>query len=410
MWYAVPGILALLVIFIINFDVLTKSKKYKHNIPAIGAYRLFIFSLLAFFLIDALWGIGSEIKNLVFLQIVTNNYFLALTFVIFAWTRFVTKYIARGKIFRYVLNGFGYIFMSIVGTALVINIFTPIVFSFDENIIYQAGILRHVLMGMQLLLFAFTAIYSFVATLKKEVPEGAKHRYVTIGASTFAMIIIALVQLFYPLLPVYTIAFLIATCLIHAFVLQGEIQEHQDEIESALSREQKQKEELISAKLKAYTDALTGVKSMFAYIEMQKSVDERIDNGTLTRFGIVVFDLNDLKVVNDTTGHESGDEFIINASKLICVTFKRSPVYRVGGDEFVAIIEGDDFDNRDKLLKQFNDAIENNLAKGNNVVVASGVGIFDKKKDKSFQTIFAKADKAMYERKQKIKEEINIKK
>ena len=410
MWYAVPGILALLVIFIINFDVLTKSKKYKHNIPAIGAYRLFIFSLLAFFLIDALWGIGSEIKNLLFLQIVTINYFLALAFVIFAWTRFVTKYIARGKIFRYVLNGFGYIFMSIVGTALVINIFTPIVFSFDENIVYQAGILRYVLMGIQLLLFAFTAIYSFVATLKKEVPEGAKHRYVTIGASTFTMIIIALVQLFYPLLPVYTIAFLIATCLIHTFVLQGEIQEHQDEIEGALSREQKQKEELISAKLKAYTDALTGVKSMFAYIEMQKSVDERIDNGTLERFGIVVFDLNDLKVVNDTTGHESGDEFIINASKLICVTFKRSPVYRVGGDEFVAIIEGDDFDNRDKLLKQFNDAVENNLAKGNNVVVASGVGVFDKKKDKSFQPIFAKADKAMYERKQKIKEEINVKK
>lgn len=54
---------------------------------------------------------------------------------------------------------------------------------------------------------------------------------------------------------------------------------------------------------------------------------------------MIVFDINNLKIINDTLGHDFGDILIIDSCKLICKVFKRSPVYRIGGDEFVVILE-----------------------------------------------------------------------
>lgn len=56
-------------------------------------------------------------------------------------------------------------------------------------------------------------------------------------------------------------------------------------------------------------------------------------------FGIVVLDLNDLKKVNDNFGHALGNKLISTAAKTIAEVFKRSPVFRVGGDEFVVVLQ-----------------------------------------------------------------------
>lgn len=72
----------------------------------------------------------------------------------------------------------------------------------------------------------------------------------------------------------------------------------------------------------AYTDPLTGVKSKYAYQQMEKTIDEQISSGDLADFAIVVCDLNDLKVVNDGHGHKVGDDHIRAACKIICDTFR----------------------------------------------------------------------------------------
>ena len=57
---------------------------------------------------------------------------------------------------------------------------------------------------------------------------------------------------------------------------------------------------------------------------------------------IVYFDINNLKIINDTLGHEMGDKLITDASAMISRVFgKIGNIYRTGGDEFVAIICGD---------------------------------------------------------------------
>ena len=119
-------------------------------------------------------------------------------------------------------------------------------------------------------------------------------------------------------------------------------------------------------------------------------------------FGLVIFDVNGLKHINDTQGHEAGDKLLKDACSLICKTFSHSPVFRIGGDEFVAILEGEDYLNRITLLSGFENKVEENLQNGG-AVVASGLAVYKPESDKDYRFIFDRADERMYERKSALK-------
>ena len=160
--------------------------------------------------------------------------------------------------------------------------------------------------------------------------------------------------------------------------------------------------ELGKTRKMAYSDPLTGVKNKMAYIEDVGGIEQKIEDEFLKDFGIVVFDLNDLKKINDTYGHDAGDKYIKSASNLICNKFKHSPVYRIGGDEFVVFLYGDDYNNRNSILIDFGNIIENNL-KTDGVIIAFGYADYATQKNKVFMRLFETADKKMYEHKQELK-------
>ena len=122
-------------------------------------------------------------------------------------------------------------------------------------------------------------------------------------------------------------------------------------------------------------------------------------------YAIAVFDVNFLKRTNDTYGHEAGNELIIRAASLIEQTFAESRIYRIGGDEFVAILEGKDFDNRENLLKKFDeDCAKESFQKNGDIIkvsVARGIAVCQNSED--FADIFKQADAAMYAHKTALK-------
>ena len=166
------------------------------------------------------------------------------------------------------------------------------------------------------------------------------------------------------------------------------------------NREQKQ--ELGSVKNLAYTDVLTGVKSKRAYMEEIERIDLKIAGGCIKEFGVAVFDLNGLKKINDTLGHDEGDRYIRSGCAIICDTFTHSPVYRIGGDEFAVILTGQDYLNRDSLITGFNIQMEKNQ-RSSSVVISTGIDIFSTENDKQYSSVFERADKKMYDRKQLLK-------
>ena len=192
--------------------------------------------------------------------------------------------------------------------------------------------------------------------------------------------------------------------LTHTTALEGENVKYRRELEETLEREQVQEQELGSAIHLAYTDPMTGVKNKHAYMEAVKELDRRISAGEVSEFGIIVFDLNGLKIINDTFGHQEGDRYIKKGCALICEKFCHSPVFRIGGDEFVALLEGNDYNQRDELLGSFDRQIEKDLHTGK-VIVSTGLDIFDPARDKDHLSVFKRADRKMYERKKFLKSE-----
>lgn len=168
----------------------------------------------------------------------------------------------------------------------------------------------------------------------------------------------------------------------------------------------KRKMELENAIKIANIDALTGVKNKRAYAEDESEINNKIKNNIVVpEFAIVICDINDLKVVNDSKGHNSGDEYIKEACKIICDTYKHSPVYRIGGDEFAIVITGEDYLYRNVLLETIKNISVNNKKKGL-VTLACGMGVYSCDLDNDASTVFERADNAMYDDKRVFKAEI----
>ena len=160
---------------------------------------------------------------------------------------------------------------------------------------------------------------------------------------------------------------------------------------------------LNEANEKARRDSLTGVRNKYAYFEEENLLQRHVENQDAPPFAIAVFDLNDLKKTNDTQGHAVGDELIIAGCRLICNTFKHSPVFRIGGDEFAAILSGQDYDNRELLLRTIRETSQAHQKQGAGVIVASGIALYDPMEDHTVADVFKRADEQMYRNKKELK-------
>ena len=161
---------------------------------------------------------------------------------------------------------------------------------------------------------------------------------------------------------------------------------------------------------RANTDALTAVRNKGAYTAAVEALQETIaDDPGGAAFAIAAFDCNELKRVNDRFGHAKGDVYLKTACRLVCRVFKHSPVFRTGGDEFAAILQGQDFENRRDLIRLFHEeALKINDAAAHRweeVHLAMGVAEYDSLLDRSAQDTAQRADRIMYQdkRRQKMK-------
>lgn len=152
----------------------------------------------------------------------------------------------------------------------------------------------------------------------------------------------------------------------------------------------------------AFKDAMTGVGNKHAYEQMQGELNAKIEAGTAEAFALAVCDINGLKRVNDTMGHNAGDDYIKDACLIICDTFSHSPVYRIGGDEFVVLLRNRDYDNREVLEAHLTAKNNDNHGTGR-AIIASGISDYRPGEDENISDVFTRADQEMYKNKKALK-------
>lgn len=178
-----------------------------------------------------------------------------------------------------------------------------------------------------------------------------------------------------------------------------------DELEtltnSILKMANKTKKYIKEINAMAYTDGLTGLDNKTSYIEYTEKINKKICEGEKLEFALLAFDLNNLKNINDNYGHEAGDKHILAAAQMIKEYFKYSRIFRFGGDEFFAILENEDYENREALVKDFYEKNRKNAENGS-VVVACGMAVLSEDAD-NYEELFKIADTRMYNNKNELK-------
>ncbi len=158
------------------------------------------------------------------------------------------------------------------------------------------------------------------------------------------------------------------------------------------------------------TDFLTGLFNRREY-EMTVKDLSMTKNKSLIISGIMV-DINDFKSINDEFGHRVGDEVLIVVAKLLkSAVRKQDYVFRIGGDEFVVIINSDDksavnqVTNRiEEILNQYNQSSPYSFK----LSLSLGIGVYDDKKYVDIPSFFEHLDLMMYDDKKYFKKHSEV--
>lgn len=153
----------------------------------------------------------------------------------------------------------------------------------------------------------------------------------------------------------------------------------------------------------AYHDALTGFFNRAAYADFLTSSEFDPKNNVF-----VAFDLNNLKKCNDQLGHDKGDIYIKEAARIIMDCFgEHGRCYRLGGDEFGAILLDDDLNSTARKAGKMAERVRkfNQQSHDIHMGIACGYAVFDPQEDADIHATIRRADRMMYEEKFRMKQQ-----
>ena len=308
--------------------------------PAFSQYRSFLFNVMGYYVADILWGIFYENKLITLAFIDTAVYFFTMASSILLWTRFAVIYLKQDNAFGKILKGIGWTLFVFQSVVIVINLFYPILYYFDEAGVYHALNIRYVTLAIQVGMFVMTAVYTLAFALRSN--GGMKYRSLAICMFSASMALFAILQVMNPLLPLYAIGYMLGSCFIHTFVLESEREEYRGSLEEKLEE---------AAKEGNYYDLLTGLQGTAHFF--RSSIDARkiiIENGGAAAF--LFYDLSGLKHYNERNTFAGGDKLLKQLANILVEEFGSENCTRLGSDKFITFSEAEDVE--DKINRVFN--------------------------------------------------------
>ena len=231
MYYSAIGALAILVLFIVNWDVLHKSKVYDK--PAWIVYRRFLFAVVAYYVTDVLWGILEYKKLSTALFVDTTVYFMAMAVGLSFWAEYTVAYLNEKSFFGRFLVYSGRGQAAMIICLNIANIFTPVLFTVDSKSVYTALPVRYVVLACQILFLLIISFHSFTSMFRSGFRSEKNKRFRILASFGLIMAACLFVQLWFPYLPLYSIAYMLGTCLLHAFVANDEKEDYERELQEA---------------------------------------------------------------------------------------------------------------------------------------------------------------------------------
>ncbi|MDO4188230.1 MAG: diguanylate cyclase [Lachnospiraceae bacterium] len=257
--YSIVGILAIIIHCIVNGDTLFINKKDVTSKTTLY-YQRFLWGILLYYVTDALWGILDELGLINVLKADTFIYYIAMSLAVVLWTDYVVTYLNREDGVGKFVRSFGRLFLVFEVVALVVNIIYPFFFWFDENGTYHAGPIRYIALYIQIALFIASTIQTLYVAMNSH--GVIRRRNLAISLFTLSMSAAIVAQIIYPLLPIYSIGYLIGACFLRVFVREDE----RDEYYKNLQREMN------------IVSSMAGIYFCSYYVDMSDRTFTQIEN------------------------------------------------------------------------------------------------------------------------------------
>ncbi len=182
------------------------------------------------------------------------------------------------------------------------------------------------------------------------------------------------------------------------------------ELEKANKKIENLQQEIHSLEKEVNLDHLTKVFNRKTLIEDINHLIEVAQSKENT-FSIVILDLDDFKLINDRHGHLAGDKVLIYVAKLLKAMVKTgAKVYRFGGEEFIIVMNEAFVDEAKVMAHKAVEAVGKNKLKFKSeiITITASVGVTQYREGDDYETLFARADKAMYEAKANGKNRVEL--
>jgi len=174
--------------------------------------------------------------------------------------------------------------------------------------------------------------------------------------------------------------------------LIGRLMREKEQLQTELER-------LSRFRLLAYRDDLTGLYNRRYLDERLQQECARAQRDPNYRFAILLFDVNDFKVINDSKGHHVGDEVLSAVANSLSGNIRKSDVCaRLGGDEFVILLHQADPERCRRVLKRLRSSLLS-LYRDHNVRLSVGMAVSNTETAANPLTLLRLADQAMYRNK-----------
>lgn len=220
MYYSVIGMIAIVLHLILNHEFI-KIDKNRDEVERV--FKRFVLASLMYFITDVLWGILDSLKVPALLYADTVLYYISMALTIACLCDYVTKYLHLSSGFGKFIRIFGRTFAVLEVVLLIINHFVHIFFWIYPDGTYQAYIYRYIALYMQVFLCLLLAVQTGIVMIK--AVDEMKKRCFTIFFFCSSMAVAIVLQIMYPLLPIYAIGLLIGSGINHTFVNEGEKEE-----------------------------------------------------------------------------------------------------------------------------------------------------------------------------------------
>ena len=216
--YSVIPFLAIAIHLIINFDLLSGHAELVT--ARSRSYRGFLLGIFAYYIVDSGWGICAGFGNTGVLYVETMFYYIAIAVSVLTWCHFVAVYLDLNKWTARILSWFGYVLLGLYVVLLWTNIFNNCLFHFNEQGSYVPGPIRHLIFYPLAVLNAVMAVFVLVKARGSQDIMRRRNMVVFLFCLTMSAAIV--LQIIWPLLPLYALGSLIGCCFFHIFVVEAE--------------------------------------------------------------------------------------------------------------------------------------------------------------------------------------------